>query len=878
MNYMGVNELREKYLSFFESKDHLRLPSFSLVPKNDKSLLLINAGMAPLKPYFTGQEVPPRKRVTTCQKCIRTGDIERVGKTARHATFFEMLGNFSFGDYFKEEVIPWSWEFVTEVLKLPKDRLWITIYQDDDEAFEIWNKKVGIPAERIVRMGKEDNFWEIGVGPCGPCSEIYFDRGEDKGCGKPTCGVGCDCDRFVEFWNLVFTQFDKDEEGVYHRLANPNIDTGMGLERIATIMQEVDSIFEIDTMKNIKNKVCSYANYNYGTDEKKDISIRVITDHIRSVVFMVSDGVLPSNEGRGYVLRRLLRRAARHGKLLGIKGAFLWELCDVVIENSKDAYPELEEKRDYIKKVIKVEEERFDETIDQGMNILQEYVDELKKEGKNILDGEKAFKLYDTYGFPIELTLEILEESNMEIDLEGFNREMEAQKERARAAREETNFMGTDVDVFMTLPADVNTVFEGYNNTVSRGNILVIVKDGKIVEEAYKDDEVSVILDRTSFYAEMGGQVGDKGIIEGEGFKIEVEDTKKTANNKVIHVGKIVEGKAIKGAAVTSIVDKVRRMDIARNHTATHLLHKALKDVVGGHVQQAGSLVSPDRLRFDFTHFEALSAENLRKIENIVNGKIMESLDVETIETNIDEARRMGATALFDEKYADIVRVVKAGEYSMELCGGTHVLNTATIGLFKIVSEGGVAAGIRRIEAVTGKGALKYIESLENLIKDVAVTLKSNIKDIPRRTEALIAELKEKEREIDTLKSKMAKDAAGNLLNEAKDVKGVKVITASLDLDVDALRELGDKLKEKIENCVVVLAGVKDDKVNFVAMATKKAESNGVHAGNIIREVAKIAGGGGGGRPDMAQAGGKDKSKVNAALEAVYGLVEAMVK
>ncbi|KRQ86876.1 Alanine--tRNA ligase [Caloramator mitchellensis] len=878
MNYMGVNELREKYLSFFESKDHLRLPSFSLVPKNDRSLLLINAGMAPLKPYFTGQEVPPRKRVTTCQKCIRTGDIERVGKTARHATFFEMLGNFSFGDYFKEEVIPWSWEFVTEVLKLPKDRLWITIYLDDDEAFEIWNKKVGIPAERIVRMGKEDNFWEIGVGPCGPCSEIYFDRGEDKGCGKPTCGVGCDCDRFVEFWNLVFTQFDKDEEGVYHRLANPNIDTGMGLERIATIMQEVDSIFEIDTMKNIKNKVCSFAKYNYGTDDKKDVSIRVITDHIRSVVFMVSDGVLPSNEGRGYVLRRLLRRAARHGKLLGVKGAFLWELCDVVIENSKDAYPELGEKREYIKKVLKVEEERFDETIDQGMNILQEYVNDLKKNDKNILDGEKAFKLYDTYGFPIELTLEILEESNMAIDLEGFNREMEAQKERARAAREETNFMGTDVDVFMTLSADVNTVFEGYNNTISRGNILVIVKDGQIVEEANKGEEVTVILDRTSFYAEMGGQVGDKGIIEGDGFRIEVEDTKKTANNKVIHIGKIVDGKAYKGAEATSIVDKARRMDIARNHTATHLLHKALKDVVGAHVQQAGSLVSPDRLRFDFTHFEALSAEDLRRIENIVNDKIMESLDVETIETSIDEARRMGATALFDEKYADIVRVVKAGEYSMELCGGTHVLNTATIGLFKIVSEGGVAAGIRRIEAVTGKGALKYIESLENLIKDVAVTLKSNIKDIPRRTEALVNELKEKEREIETLKSKMAKDAAGNLLNEAKDVKGVKVITASLDLDVDALRELGDKLKEKIENCVVVLAGVKDDKVNFVAMATKKAVSNGVHAGNIIREVAKIAGGGGGGRPDMAQAGGKDKSKVNAALEAVYSLVEGMVK
>ncbi|MDO6354346.1 alanine--tRNA ligase [Caloramator sp. CAR-1] len=878
MNYMGVNEIREKYLSFFEGKGHLRLPSFSLIPKNDKSLLLINAGMAPLKPYFTGQEVPPNRRITTCQKCIRTGDIERVGKTARHATFFEMLGNFSFGDYFKEEVIPWAWEFVTEVLKLPKERLWITIYQDDDEAFEIWNKKVGIPAERIVRMGKEDNFWEIGVGPCGPCSEIYFDRGEDKGCGKPTCGVGCDCDRFVEFWNLVFTQFDKDEEGNYHRLKNPNIDTGMGLERIATIMQGVDSIFEIDTMKNILNKVCEVANYKYGSDDKKDVSVRVITDHIRSVVFMVSDGVLPSNEGRGYVLRRLLRRAARHGKLLGIEGAFLWEISDVVIQNSKDAYPELEEKKEYIKKVLKVEEERFDETIDQGMNILEEYIDELKKENKNILDGEKAFKLYDTYGFPIELTLEILQESGMDIDLEGFNREMEAQKERARAAREETNYMGTDIDVYMTLPAEINTVFEGYNNTISRGKVLVLLKDGNIVDYAEKGENVEIILDKTSFYAEMGGQVGDTGIIEGEGFKVEIEDTRKTANNKVVHKGKVIEGKIKKGSEVTAIVDKARRMDIARNHTATHLLHKALKDVLGSHVNQAGSLVAPDRLRFDFTHFEAISSEDLRRIENIVNDKIMESLEVETIETTIDEARRMGATALFDEKYADIVRVVKAGEYSMELCGGTHVSNTAIIGLFKIISEGGVAAGVRRIEAVTGKGALKYIESLENMLRDVALTLKSNVKDVPRRTEILLQDLKEKEREIEALKSKIAKDAAINLVNDAKDVKGVKVITASFDLDVDALRELGDKLKERLETCLVVLASTKDDKVSFVAMATKDAVSKGVHAGNIIREVAKVAGGGGGGRPDMAQAGGKDKSKVNEALDAVYKLVEDMVK
>jgi len=877
MNYMGVNEIREKYLSFFESKGHLRLPSFSLIPKNDKSLLLINAGMAPLKPYFTGQEIPPSKRITTCQKCIRTGDIERVGKTARHATFFEMLGNFSFGDYFKEEVIPWAWEFVTEVLKLPKERLWITIYEDDDEAFEIWNKKVGVPAERIVRMGKEDNFWEIGVGPCGPCSEIYFDRGEDKGCRKPTCGIGCDCDRFVEFWNLVFTQFDKDEEGNYHRLENPNIDTGMGLERIATIMQGVDSIFEIDTMKNILNKVCEIANYKYGTNEKKDVSVRVITDHIRSVVFMVSDGVLPSNEGRGYVLRRLLRRAARHGKLLGINGAFLWEICDVVIENSKDVYKELEEKREYIKRIIKVEEERFDETIDQGMNILEEYIAELKKENKNILDGEKAFKLYDTYGFPIELTLEILQENGMGVDIDGFNKEMEIQKERARSAREETNYMGTDMDVYMTLPAEINTVFDGYNNTISKGKILVIVKDGNIVDFANEGDNVELILDRTSFYAEMGGQVGDTGIIEGEGFKVEVKDTKKTANNKVIHIGKVIEGRLEKEKEVMTIVDKERRMDIARNHTATHLLHKALKDVLGNHVNQAGSLVAPDRLRFDFTHFDALSTEDLKRVEDLVNSKIMESLEVETVETTLDEAKKMGATALFDEKYANIVRVVKVGDYSMELCGGTHVLNTSVIGLFKITSEGGVASGVRRIEAVTGKNALRYIESLENMLKDVAVILKTNVKDIPRRVEVLVNELKEKEREIDALKSKIAKDAAMNLINEAKDVKGVKVITASFDLDMEALRELGDKLKEKLDTCLVVLASTKDDKVGFVAMATKNAVSKGIHAGNIIREVAKIAGGGGGGRPDMAQAGGKDKSKVKEALDTVYALVEQIL-
>jgi alanyl-tRNA synthetase len=878
MNFMGANEIREKYLSFFESKGHLRLPSFSLVPKNDKSLLLINAGMAPLKPYFTGQEVPPRKRVVTCQKCIRTGDIERVGKTSRHATFFEMLGNFSFGDYFKENTIQWAWEFVTEVLKLPKDKLYVTIYLDDDEAFDIWTRKTDIDPSRIFRLGKDDNFWEIGQGPCGPCSEIYYDRGEGKINSVEEFIAAAEVDRVVEFWNLVFTQFDKDENGVYNRLENPNIDTGMGLERIATIMQGVNSIFEIDTMKNILNEVCKVAKVEYGKEQNKDVSLRVITDHIRSVTFMVSDGIIPSNEGRGYVLRRLLRRAARHGKLLGINKAFLWELCDVVIENFKAGYPELEEKREYIKKVIRIEEERFEETIDQGIVILNEYIEEMKKEGIKILSGERAFKLYDTYGFPTELTLEILQEHGMDIDIVAFNEEMEAQRQRARAAREETNYMGSDVDVFTTLSPEITTTFSGYGSTETTGKVLVVVKDGEIGESAQAGDDVSVILDNTTFYAEMGGQVGDKGILEGEGLKVEISDCKKTPNGKIIHIGKVIEGTLKTGDTVKTKVLKSRRMDIARNHTATHLLHKALKEVLGGHVEQAGSLVAEDRLRFDFTHFEAISYENLKKIENLVNEKIMEAMEVETIETNIDEARQMGAIALFGEKYGEVVRVVKAGDFSIELCGGTHVSNTASIGMFKIVSEGGVAAGVRRIEAVTGKGALKYLENLETTLKDVAAALKSTVKDVVKRAETLMAEVKEKDKEIENLKSKMAAGVVDEIVNSAKDVKGVKVATAVVDLDVDGLRNLGDRLRDKLGKSVVVLCSLKDNKVTFISMASKDAVSSGAHAGNIIKEVAKITGGGGGGRPDMAQAGGKDKTKVNEALEVVYGLVEGMIK
>ncbi|KPU44955.1 alanine--tRNA ligase [Oxobacter pfennigii] len=878
MEKMGLNEIREKYLRFFESKEHLILPSFSLIPKNDKSLLLISAGMAPLKPYFTGQEVPPKERITTCQKCIRTGDIERVGKTARHATFFEMLGNFSFGDYFKEGAISWAWEFVTEVLKLPQDRLWVTIYLDDDEAFEIWNKKVGVPAEKIVRMGKEDNFWEIGVGPCGPCSEIYFDRGEDKGCGKPDCAIGCDCDRFVEFWNLVFTQFDKDEEGNYSLLEKPNIDTGMGLERIATIMQGVDTIFDVDTMKNIRDQVCKVAKVQYGKDASTDSSVRLITDHIRSVTFMVSDGILPSNEGRGYVLRRLLRRAARHGKLLGVDNTFLWDLCDVVIDNSKHAYIELGEKKDYIKKVIKLEEERFDQTIDQGMIILNDYIQELKKNSKAVMTGDKAFKLYDTYGFPIELTLEILEEQGISIDIDGFNSEMTVQKERARAAREETNYMGADMDIFTTLPAEMVTTFNGYHDTVSKGRILALIKDNETVDNAHAGDEVTVILDNTALYPEMGGQIGDTGFIEGSNFRLMVTGSKKTSNNKIIHTGRVLEGTLSVDDEATAIVDSLRRGDIARNHTATHLLHAALKQVLGNHVEQSGSLVTDERLRFDFTHFEALSKDELKKIEDMVNEKILESLDVVTTETAIEEARRMGATALFGEKYGAVVRVVKAGNFSMELCGGTHVFNTSAIGLFKILSEGGVAAGIRRIEAVTGKGVLRYIAELDETLHSTAALLKGTVKDVPRRVENLLSELKDKDKEISDMKSKMSLGALDEIISSAKEIKGIKIVADRMDTDIESLRNLGDKLRDKLGKSLIVLASNKDGKINILAMASKDAVNAGVHCGNIVREVAKMTGGSGGGKPDIAQAGGKDPEKINKALESVYSLVSDVLK
>ena len=874
MEKLGLNELREKYLSFFETKEHLRLPSFSLVPSGDASLLLINAGMAPLKPYFTGKEVPPKKRVTTCQKCIRTPDIERVGKTARHGTFFEMLGNFSFGDYFKHEATAWAWEFITKELKMPVDKLWVTIYLDDDEAFDIWTKEVGVSPDRIVRMGKEDNFWEIGTGPCGPCSEIYFDRGEARGCGKPDCKMGCDCDRFVEFWNLVFTQFDKDDDGNYNRLANPNIDTGMGLERLAVIMQDVDNLFEVDTIRKIMLKVSEFAKVNYKEDEKTDISLRVITDHIRSTVFLVSDGVMPSNEGRGYVLRRLLRRAARHGKLLGIKEKFLFKLADTVIEESFAAYPELKEKSEYIKRVIAEEEDRFAKTIDAGLDILNKYIDTLKAEGKTVLSGEDTFRLYDTYGFPIDLTVEIAEENGISIDMDGFNAEMNAQRERARSGRNVGEGAGWDEDVFSRIKG-VKTEFIGYNESVCEAEVIAMAIGGSEVQEANEGDEVIIVTDKTVFYGESGGQTGDTGCMKNDSVSIEITDTKKAADGKYLHHAKVVSGCVKTGDKLELAIDDARRMAISRNHSSTHLLQKALRKILGDHVEQSGSYVTADRLRFDFTHFSAMSAEELAKVEDEVNRAILAGYDVEIFETDIKKAKELGAMALFGEKYGDVVRVVKMGDYSTELCGGCHLKNTAFAGLFKILSEGGVAAGVRRIEAVTGMGVLEYIKEKDALVAQTAETLKTSQSDVATKAEAVMNEVKELQRQLDSAKTKMAGNIAGDLLGSAKEIGGIKVITAKLDgMDADSLRKLGDSLKEKEDNLLTVLAGVKDDKAVIVAMATKTAIANGAHAGNIVREVAKAAGGGGGGKPDSAQAGAKDISKLDEAL----ALVETLIK
>ncbi len=873
MQKLGLNEIREKYLAFFESKGHLRLPSFPLVPQNDASLLLINAGMAPLKPYFTGKETPPKSRVTTCQKCIRTPDIERVGKTARHGTFFEMMGNFSFGDYFKHEATAWAWEFITKVLEIPVDRLWVSVYEEDSEAVEIWTKEVGVSPDRIVYLGKEDNFWEIGTGPCGPCSEIYFDRGEEFGCGSPDCAVGCECDRFVEFWNLVFTQFDKDDKGNYNRLAHPNIDTGMGLERMACIMQGVTSIFEVDTIRAVLDHAAKIAGKEYGVDEATDTSLRVITDHIRSTVFLVSDGVLPSNEGRGYVLRRLLRRAARHGRLLGIGGSFLYELAKTVARESKGAYPELEEKFEYIEKVIKNEEERFAETIDQGLLILEDYIEEVKESGKSLLGGAAAFKLYDTYGFPIDLTKEITAEAGIDVDESGFNALMTEQKERARAARGDMEDAAWEEDIFKFIKEP--TVFEGYENDVSSGKILAIAKGNSLCDEASEGDEITVVLDKTAFYAESGGQIGDCGVIEGEGFLLEVSDVKKQ-NGKFLHKALVKSGSVKTGAKAETKIAVCRRAAIRRNHTAAHLLQAALKNTLGNHVAQAGSYVSDARMRFDFSHFSAMTEEELKKVETEVNMAILSCIDVENFEAPIEEAKKLGATALFGEKYGATVRVVKIADYSIEFCGGTHARNTGNLGLFKIVSESGVAAGVRRIEAVTGMGVLSLLEKEEETIAQTAKALKTSVSEIAQKAAATSEELREAKREIESLRAKMAQGSLGDLIDKAEEVNGIKIITKKMDdgLDMNALRGAGDSLKQKVDCGVIVLASNDGGKVNIIAMATQKAIASGAHAGNIVREVAKITGGGGGGKPDSAQAGGKDASKIDEALAAVKTLIK----
>lgn len=878
MKSYGLNELRKKYLEFFESKGHLALPSFSLVPENDKSLLLINAGMAPLKPYFTGQEIPPRTRVTTCQKCIRTGDIENVGKTARHGTFFEMLGNFSFGDYFKHEAIAWSWEFLTKVLGIPEDRLYPSVYLEDDEAFDIWNKEIGVAKDRIFRFGKEDNFWEHGAGPCGPCSEIYYDRGEKYGCGKPGCTVGCECDRYIEIWNNVFTQFENDGEGHYTELENKNIDTGMGLERLATVMQDVDSIFDVDTIKAIRDKICEFAGVSYGEEYKTDVSIRVITDHIRSVTFMVSDGITPSNEGRGYVLRRLLRRAARHGRLLGIQGEFLAKLSETVMAESHTGYPELLDRKDYIIKLITVEEQNFNKTIDQGLAILNTMMEDLQKSGEKVLSGENTFKLYDTYGFPIDLTIEILEEKGFSVDEDGFKEAMENQRQTARDARETTNYMGKDVTIYQSIDASVESKFVGYDRLTHESKVTVLTTQDAIVDELKEGEEGTILVEETPMYATMGGQVADAGVIEGADGTFVVEDVIKLQGTKIGHVGRVTEGVIKKGETVKLTVDEEQRNLTANNHSATHLMQQALREVLGSHVEQKGSLVDKDKLRFDFTHFSPMTEEEIAKVEEIVNREIAAGLDVVTNEMSIQDAKKTGAMALFGEKYGEVVRVVQMGTFSSELCGGTHVSNTRNISAFKIISESGVAAGVRRIEALTGKALFEYYNTMESELQKAAKLLKAVPLEVSEKIVSLQDEVKQLQKENDKLKAKLAKEAAGDLLSEAKEVDGIHILTKQLtDVDMNGMRDLGDEAKQKLGEAFIVFASQVGEKVNLIAMATDGAIKKGAHAGNLIKEVASIVGGGGGGRPNMAQAGGKLPEKIPEALACAKTVMEKQI-
>ncbi|MEG0963218.1 MAG: alanine--tRNA ligase [Lachnospiraceae bacterium] len=872
MNKYGVNELRRMYLEYFESKEHLAMKSFSLVPHNDKSLLLINAGMAPLKPYFTGQEIPPKKRVTTCQKCIRTGDIENVGKTARHLTFFEMLGNFSFGDYFKHEAIAWSWEFLTKVIGMEEDRLYPSIYGEDEEAFEIWTKEIGVPAEKITRFYRDengdcDNFWEHGAGPCGPCSEIYYDRGEQYGCGGLDCKVGCECDRFMEVWNNVFTQFNGDGHGNYEELANKNIDTGMGLERLAVVVQEVDSVFDVDTMKAIRDKVCGFAHKKYQTEAVDDVSIRLITDHIRSATFMISDGIMPSNVGRGYVLRRLIRRGARHGRLLGIQGRFLAELSATVIKESKDGYPELEEKKEFIFKVLTQEEEKFDKTIDQGLHILKELSEHMIETGTKELSGEHAFKLYDTYGFPMDLTQEILEEKGFTIDEEGFYNCMEKQRQIARDTRKETNYMGADATVYDEIDSKITSQFVGYDKVCHQSKITVLTTDLELIQELSKGDAGTIIVEETPFYATMGGQNADTGIIRTNDSEFVVEDTIHLSGGKIGHIGKVTKGSFQVGDTVELLVNQERHDLICRNHSATHLLQKALREVLGTHVQQHGSDVNTERLRFDFSHFTAMTPEEIAKVEQIVNEKILQALLVTTQVMSLEEAKKTGAMALFGEKYTDSVRVVKMGTFSTELCGGTHVSNTGSIRAFKIISETGVAAGIRRIEAITSQGVITYYHKMEETLQAAAKMVKTNPAGLVEKLEHLMTELKAVQSENESLKSKAAQSAMGDVMNQVTEVLGVKLLAVSVvGVDHNGLRELGDQLKEQLGEGVILLLSELDGKVNLMAMATEDARNKGAHAGNLIKAVAGKVGGGGGGRPNLAQAGGKNPAGIQDAI------------
>ncbi|MBE6030901.1 MAG: alanine--tRNA ligase [Clostridiales bacterium] len=874
MEKLGLNEIRELFLSFYaEKKEHYRHESFSLVPPpGDKSLLIINSGMAPLKPYFAGTEVPPAKRMTTCQKCIRTGDIENVGYTARHGTFFEMLGSFSFGDYFKHESLRWGWEFITQVLKMPEDKIWATIYEDDDEAFEIWKNEIGIDPNKIVRLGKDDNFWEIGLGPCGPCSEIYFDRGEEYGCGKEDCKPGCDCDRYLEFWNHVFTQFSKEEDGSYSNLEHKNIDTGMGLERLACIMQGVDSIFDIDTIRMVLNAVVDKAGVEYMDGKAKtDVSIRLITDHIRSVTFMISDGIMPSNEGRGYVLRRLLRRAARHGKLLGIEGKFLAELSKKVIESSYTAYPELKEKEDYIYKILTIEEDKFAATIDQGTNILAEYIEELKASGSKVLSGDKVFKLYDTYGFPIELTQEILEEEGCIVDVEGFNENMQHQKEQARAARKSDDDEGWK-EASAGAEED-DTVFTGYTNVAGKGIVKSIYVGKDSVTIASEGETARIVLDQTPFYAESGGQAADVGTIKGDGFEAKVVEVTKN-HNVFSHKIEVVSGEIKVGDVAELEICIYNRNATARNHTATHLLHKALKEVIGDHVAQAGSSVTADGLRFDFSHFEAISAEDLKKVEQIVNEKILEFIPVVTEEKSMQDAVDAGATALFGEKYGDTVRVVSVGDFSMELCGGTHVANSGQIGSFKIVSESGVAAGVRRIEAVTGGDVLNKANESEAVIKEASEILKTNPTVLLQRIANMNEELKALKKELEEIKKADMGNVAQDMLANAEEINGVKLLMKSFEgADINDLRTISDDVKKEAKGVILVLAAINDGKVTFMVSVSDDLLEKGYHAGNMIKKIAAAAGGGGGGKADMAQAGAKDPSKVQDAFEVAKTLI-----